>query len=103
MVAISGNVSDLVGAYFEDFVLVAKPTHGFFNSSVLIAQSSISMRALSGTLTGSLPETETSGQLIQFSAHFTADGIYQEIFFTPVVIPNVVSLDISSLLTILIN
>lgn len=103
MVAISGNVQDLVGAYFADFVLVARPPHGFFNSSVLVAASSISMRALSGAITGNLPETETTQQHIGFSAHYTADGIYQEIYFNPVIIPNVASIDISDLLTVVVN
>lgn len=102
MVAISGTVQDLVGESFDDFVLIAKPTRAFFSSgNVLVAQSSTAFRAISGSITGFLPETETSNQSVQFLAHYTADGIYQEIVFYPVIIPNVASIDLSDLLTII--
>lgn len=101
MVAISGTVQDLVGASFDDFVLVAKPTRGFFSQgNILVAQTSISFRAISGSITGFLPETESSNQTVGFSAHYTADGIYQQILFNSVIIPNVPSIDLSDLLTI---
>jgi hypothetical protein len=103
MVAISGSVQDLIGNYFENFVLIAKPLHGFFNSGTLVAQSSIIFRALSGNITGSLPETASTQQLIVFSANYTANGIYQEIYFNPVIIPNVASINISQLLTVILN
>jgi len=104
MVAISGTVTDLVGADFDNFVLVAKPLRGYFNGSgTLVAQSSISFRALSGAITGFLPETETSQQLISFTAHYTANGIYEDLYFNSVIIPNVVSIDLSDLLTIQSN
>ena len=65
----------------------------------------VSFRAATGTgaITGNLPETTSTQLFIGFSGSFVADGIYQQIFFTPVIIPNVPSIDLSDLLTIVVN
>lgn len=97
MTLITGTVTNLVGEDFSDFVLEAKATNGFFNSSTLVAQSIIHMRAISGAITGNIPSTD---EPIIFTAHYTADGIYQDICFNPTLIPNVSTIDISDLLTV---
>lgn len=100
MVSITGFVQNLIGGYFSDFVLVAKALQPFFSASgnTLFPIGGINFNSVSGFLSASLPETQSSGQLIAFIGNYTANGIFREIQFTPVIIPNVSSIDISQLL-----
>lgn len=103
-VAITGNVQNLIGSGALDFVLLATPVRPYYDSGTLIAQAPVKFVASTGgAITGSICQTETTQQLIAFSAHYTGGGIYQEVQYQPVIIPNVTSLDLSTLLVPLVN
>lgn len=98
MVALSGNVTNLVGAYYPDFVLSARPQRPFYDEGVFIGQSTSYFPSVSGSITGSFPATDTLGILVDFAGRYTADGIAQQIYFVPTLIPSVSALNFSQLL-----
>jgi hypothetical protein len=98
MVAISGSIENLVGANVSDFVLIAKPERPFYNGNILIPVDGVRFYPASGNLEFELPETESLEQLIAFSANYTSGGIYCEILFSPVLIPDQPFVALSDLL-----
>ena len=103
MVALSGSVQNLVGNDYPDFVLVATPTQPFYTGDALTTTSSVYFPSSSGSITGSFPQTQTSGVLVAFSGNFTANGIFQEVVFIPTIIPNVASIGLGELLFPILN
>lgn len=106
MTAITGYIQNLVGAYYPDFTMTAQPTSSYYQSltgggSALIPFGKTYFPSASGYLQMNLPETETNGQLIAFASRYTADGVYQQMFFEPVIIPDVPSIDFSDLLVVI--
>lgn len=102
-VAISGDIQNLIGTEVTNFVLKAAPLKSYFDGSILVAGPSVKFKAVSGSVTGSIAETETTQQHVAFSANYTGDGIYQEILFQSVIIPNVPFLDLVDFLTPIVN
>lgn len=105
MTAITGYIQNLVGSYYPDFSMVAQPTESYYQpltggGTALVAFGRSHFPSASGYLSMNLPETESTGQLIAFSGRYTADGVYQQIFFEPVIIPSVPSIDFSDLLVL---
>jgi hypothetical protein len=109
-------VETLLGFTPPDFVLKAIPQKIDFNGSAFVLVANASFYPTTIGVTGSpgeepasgyldfyLRETETSGQLISFNAIYTGDGVYREVPFYPVLIPNQDSVLLSDLLTPILN
>lgn len=90
-----------MGDNVENFILMAKPSRPFFSGTTLIAQSGIGIRPISGNINFQLQETTSINVLVGFSAGFTANGIYNQVMFQPVLIPDEASIALSDLLTVL--
>lgn len=106
---VTGYIETLLGVCPQNIVMKASPIQPYFNGAWTIPIDGVSFYPTVNGPTGSLPpasgyfdmalgETETSGVLIAFKAGYTGDGIYREILFNPVIIPNVPAIDMSSLL-----
>lgn len=105
MTAITGYIQNLIGAYYPDLVLVAEATNPYYQpltggGVALIPYGTTAFASASGYISMNLPETESTGQLVAFSGKYTADGVYEQIFFVPVIIPDVASIDFSDLLVV---
>lgn len=99
MTLLTGTITDLVGNDYGDFTLIASPTFSYYNATGgFVAAGGIYFSAASGSLSANIPETETSGILVAFRARYTADGIFNQIYYLPVLIPNVSEIALSDLL-----
>lgn len=108
---ITGYIDDLLGFCPQDIVMKVSPSQSYFNGSWTIPVLTTKFYPTLNGASGGLPpvsgyfeiplgETETSGVSLQFQATYTDEGIYKEIPFYPVIIPNLDSIDLSELLTI---
>jgi hypothetical protein len=109
--SVTGYIESLLGICPVDIVIKVSPIVPYFNGSWTIPVTTTSFYpTLNGASGGTPPvsgyfdmdlgETETSGASLQFKATYTDEGIYKEIFFLPVIIPNIASIELSELLTI---
>jgi hypothetical protein len=99
-----GYVENIIGTIPPDFVLKASPVIPYYNGSanVLVGFKSFYPRVVgptgvvpasavqpaSGYLDVPLRETITTGQVVQFKMQYTLDGIFREVLFYPVQIPD---------------
>lgn len=108
---ITGYIDDLLGFCPQDIVMKVSASQPYFNGSWTIPVLTTKFyptilgatggpAPVSGYFEMPLGETTTAGVPVLFQATYTDSGIYKELQFNPVLIPNQASISISELLTL---
>lgn len=109
-----GYVENILGFIPDNYTLKAAPVIPYYNGSANVTTGYASFYpqvipatgdtpAVSGYIDAALFETQTTGVKVKFYSCFTSDGIYREISYIPVIIPNIDQILFSDLLIPILN